>query len=127
MNRKAFLEKLLGFMLIAIPTYSLVSCSSSDDGNDTPNDEPDNQAEANCLDNGTQSSISANHGHSLTVSVADVQAGAARTYSIQGTSSHDHMVTLTAADFTSLQGNNSITVSSTADDGHTHSVTVRCA
>jgi hypothetical protein len=37
------------------------------------------------------------------------------------------MVTLSAANFSSLQNNNSITVSSTSGDGHTHSVTVSCA
>ena len=127
MDRKTFIEKSLGLMLIALPAYSLVGCSSSDDGAGENNENPNNQGESNCTDNGTLSSISANHGHSLTVSSSDVQAGSARTYSIQGSSSHDHMVTLTANDFASLQNNDSITVSSTNDDGHTHSVTVRCA
>ena len=127
MDRKTFIEKSLGIMLIALPAYSLVGCSSSDDGSGDPNENPNNQGESDCSDNGTLSSISANHGHSLTVSRSDVEAGSARTYSIQGSSSHDHMVTLTGADFTNLQNNNSITVSSTNDDGHTHSVTVRCA
>ena len=127
MDRKTFIEKSLGVMLIALPAYSLVGCSSSDEGSGGPDENPNNQGESDCSDNGTLSSISANHGHNLTVSSSDVQAGSARTYSIQGTSSHDHMVTLTAADFTNLQNNNSITVSSTNIDGHTHSVTVRCA
>ena len=114
-------------MLIALPAYSLVSCSSSDDSSDNPDPDPNPNGQADCLDNGTLSTIGSNHGHSLTVSTADVQAGAAKTYSIQGTSGHDHNVTLSAADFTQLQSNNTVTVSSTNDDGHTHSVTVRCA
>ncbi len=112
-------------MLVVLPAYSLVNCSSSDDSSDDPN--PNQNGQSNCTDNGTVSSIGSNHGHTLTVSVADVQSGAEKTYSIQGSSSHDHSVTLTAANFNSLQNNNSITVSSTNDDGHTHSVTVRCA
>ncbi len=129
MDRKTFIERALGFMLIAVPAYTLVNCSSSDDSSDNPDPDPDPNGNtiANCLDNGTVSSISANHGHTLSVSQADVEAGAERMYSIQGSSGHDHMVTLTAADFTALQGNNNITVNSTNDDGHTHSVTVRCA
>ena len=127
MDRKTFIEKSLAVLLIALPAYSLVNCSSSDDSSGGPEENPNNQGESDCTDNGTLSSISANHGHTLTVSSADVQAGAARTYSIQGSSSHDHMVTLTAANFASLQNNNSITVNSTNDDGHTHSVTVSCA
>ena len=129
MDRKTFIERALGFMLIAVPAYTLVNCSSSDDSSDNPDPDPDPNGNtiANCLDNGTVSSISANHGHTLSVSQADVEAGAERMYSIQGSSGHDHMVTLTAAAFTALQGNNNITVNSTNDDGHTHSVTVRCA
>ena len=114
-------------MLIALPTYSFVSCSSSDDSSDNPDPDLNPNGQSNCLDNGTLSTIGSNHGHNLTVSTADVQAGAAKTYSIQGTSGHDHTVSLSAADFTQLQNNNTVTVSSTNDDGHTHSVTVRCA
>ena len=129
MDRKTFIEKSLGIMLIALPAYSLVSCSSSDDsgGGLQPDPNSNPNAEANCLDNGTQASIGSNHGHALTVSQSDVQSGVERTYSIQGTSGHDHTVTITASDFTDLQGNNNITVISSNDDGHTHSVTVRCA
>ena len=127
MDRKTFFEKALGFMLIALPAYSLVNCSSSDDSSDEPDPDPNPNAEVNCLDNGTASSIGSNHGHNLTIPQADVQSGHQKSYSIQGSSSHDHMVTLTETDFDVLQGNNSITVSSTNNDGHTHSVTVRCA
>ena len=127
MDRKSFIEKTLGIMLIAIPAYGLVGCSSSDDNSEDPDPNPNPNGQANCLSNGSVSSIGSNHGHRLTVSAAAIQNGSQRSYSIQGTSGHDHMVTLTAADFTNLQSNNSITVNSTNDDGHSHSVTVRCA
>ncbi len=125
MNRKAFIKKAAGAMLIAVPAYSLVGCSSSDDGSDNPDPDPD--SEANCLDNGTASSIGSNHGHSLAVSKEDVDAGAEKTYSIQGTSNHDHSVTLTSANFDSLKTNASITATSSDDSGHSHSVSVSCA
>jgi len=70
--------------------------------------------------------ISANHGHSLVVSPADVAAGRAKTYSILGTSRHDHTVTLSAANFASLAAGRAVTVTSTNDAGHTHTVTVTC-
>ena len=129
MDRKTFIQRALGLMLIAAPAYTLVNCSSSDDSSDGPDPDPDPNGNsiANCLDNGTVSSISANHGHTLSVSQADVEAGVERMYSIQGSSGHNHTVTITADDFMDLQGNNNITVNSTNDDGHTHSVTVRCA
>lgn len=126
MKRKDFIQKSVGALLIGIPTVSLVACSSSaDDGSNNQNQPP--SGNANCLENGTASSISSNHGHNLTVSKADVQAGAAKTYSIQGSSGHNHNVTISADDFASLQNNESISVQSTSGGGHTHSVTVRCA
>ena len=124
MDRKAFIQKTLGAMLIALPAYSLIGCSSSDNDSDTnPNPDP----QGNCLANGTKSTIATNHGHSLTVSTADIQAGTQKIYSIQGSSGHNHEVTITAANFNSLKSNSSITVGSTSGDGHTHSVTVSCA
>jgi len=124
MNRKTFIRKTVGAMLVAIPAYSLLGCSSSDDGT---NGNPDPDPQGNCAANGTNSSIGGNHGHTLSVSQSDVQAGTQKTYSIEGTAGHDHTVTLTVANFSSLQGDNSINVNSTTDDGHTHSVTVSCA
>ncbi|MGI9546331.1 MAG: hypothetical protein ACR2MM_03775 [Flavobacteriaceae bacterium] len=127
MDRKTFIEKTMAVMLIALPAYALVGCSTSEDGGDEPDPNTNTNGQANCLANGTQITIGANHGHTLIVANADIQAGAERTYSIQGSSAHDHSITLTAANFSNLQNNDSITVSSTNDDGHTHSVTVRCA
>jgi hypothetical protein len=71
--------------------------------------------------------ISANHGHALVVSKADVTSGTPKTYAIKGTSSHTHSVTLTATHFATLASGKSIDVSSTNDAGHAHKVTIRCA
>jgi len=38
--------------------------------------------------------ISANHMHALTIPAADVDSTVAKTYSIMGTATHDHTVTL---------------------------------
>ena len=125
MDRKTFIQKAAGAMLIAVPAYSLLGCSSSDDGGGNPI--PDPNGNADCLANGTSISIGGNHGHSFVVSKADVDAGVAKTYAIKGTSVHSHSVSVTAANFTTLKGNNSISITSTSDDGHTHSVQVSCA
>ncbi len=128
MNRKVFIQKTMGAMLIALPAFSLIGCSSSDNGSDNnPDPEPDPDPQGNCLENGTEINISANHGHSLNVSQADVQAGVEKVYSIQGSSGHNHEVTLTVANFDALKSNNAITVGSSTEDGHTHSVRVSCA
>lgn len=124
MDRKSFIQKSAGALII-LPAVGLVGCSSSDDGGNDPDPNPNPQA--NCLDNGTAVSIGANHGHTLMVSKSDVQSGTEKTYSIQGSSEHDHTVTLQASHFNSLKSNSSITITSTSGGGHTHSVTVSCA
>lgn len=128
MKRKVFLQKLIGSVIAIIPIYGMVGCSSSDDGGGQSQDpDPDPDAEANCTANGTNAAIGTNHGHTLTVSKEDVTAGAQKTYSIQGSSEHDHQVTLSEANFNDLKDNKAITVTSTSGGGHTHSVNVSCA
>ena len=134
MDRKEFIMKTSAGILVGIPVASLIGCSSSDDdsvpqNDDNPDPDPDPDPMANCLQNGTDSTITANHGHSLTVSKEDVAAGTEKTYTLSqaSTDQHVHEVTLTAANFTALKGNSDITVTSTSSSGHTHSVTVSCA
>ncbi|MFH6603707.1 hypothetical protein ACEZ3G_09485 [Maribacter algicola] len=129
MNRKTFIKKTAGAILIALPAASLIGCSSSDNDSGVPDPDPDSgeNPQVNCIDNGTAVAIGSNHGHTLVVSKADVNAGNEKTYSIQGSSGHDHTITITAENFTSLKNNSSISVVSTNDDDHTHSVTVSCA
>ena len=108
-------------MLMGLPLLAVTGCSGDD-----PAPAPFN-ADKDCLANGTSSSIGSNHGHTLTVSKTDVENGVQKTYSIQGGSTHDHEVTVTTANFTSLKSNQSIQLTSTSGGGHTHSVAVSCA
>jgi hypothetical protein len=82
---------------------------------------------ATCSRGATAASISANHGHSLTVSKADVAARVTKTYSIQGASSHGHQVTINAAQFAQLKSGRSISVTSSLALSHAHTVVVACA
>ncbi len=82
---------------------------------------------ASCSMNGTSVAIGSNHGHTMTVSKAEVAAAVEKTYDIQGTSAHPHSVTVTAADFAKLANNMDVVVMSTTNSMHSHSVTVRCA
>jgi hypothetical protein len=101
-----------------------MDCSSSDDAPGNPNPNPSG---ADCLQNGTNVSIGGNHGHSLTVSVADINAGVDKTYSIEGSADHPHQVTVTAAQFNTLKSNTQIVIASSVNSDHSHSVTVSCA
>lgn len=66
-------------------------------------------------------------GHELVVPAADVAAGADATYDIMGSSGHTHQVTVTAADFASLLEGNTLSLTSTNDNGHEHTFDVVCA
>ncbi|MBJ6367084.1 hypothetical protein [Snuella sedimenti] len=127
MNRKTFIQKALGALLIALPAYAAISCSSSSDDSGNGGGGNGGGGQGNCLQNGTSSSIASNHGHSLTVSKADVNAGVEKTYDITGSSGHSHNVTVSATQFNTLKSNQQISITSTSGDGHTHSVTIRCA
>jgi uncharacterized protein YpmB len=82
---------------------------------------------AKCANGAAASVITQNHGHSLKVAAADIVAGAAKTYSIKGTSGHNHTISVTAAQFAQLKSGTAVVTTSTNDAGHTHSVTVSCA
>jgi len=125
MNRKSFIKKVTGTMLIGIPFYSILSCSDSDDLSSMMTAPP--MTDKNCLANGTIGSVGSNHGHSITVSKADISVGVEKQYNIQGSATHNHMVTVSASDFASLASNQQIQITSTSGDSHVHSVTVSCA
>ena len=131
MDRKTFLKTSAAGILLSIPVVSVLSCSGSDDGvGPNPNPDPDpDPSGGNCLNNGTNNTIGANHGHSFSVPKEDVESAVEKTYTLSeaSTDQHIHEVTLTAANFNSLKNNNSIVVNSTSQAGHTHSVTVSCA
>jgi hypothetical protein len=144
MNRNQFLKSSVGFAAAMFGMGALAACK--DDGVSAPPDAssggPDapqlatdagvdgavdaNMGMASCSANGTIVAISGNHGHALVVSKADVAAGSAKTYSIQGGSVHDHTVTVSAADFAKLAANTSVVIES-SPAGHTHTITVTCA
>jgi hypothetical protein len=71
--------------------------------------------------------ITSNHGHSISVSAADVNAGVAKTYTLSTANGHTHEVLVSPANFSSLKGGSPVSVtSSDAGDGHNHSVTITC-
>jgi len=124
LSRKDFLLGTLG--LVAVGAVATSGCGPG--GNNPPDGGNGNDGgdDPSCLDNGTSAAIEGNHGHTLSVSEEDVAAGVEKIYDIRGSSAHAHSVTVTAANFATLAGNNPVTVSSTSGAGHTHSVTVTC-
>jgi hypothetical protein len=133
MTRKQFLSTISKAAVAAVGVATLAACGGGDDDGSTPQPDANNAGTPDgggtaksCTDNGTNTAISANHGHVMTVSKEDVIAGTEKTYDIQGTAGHPHSVTLTAADFTALQGGTMAVEVSTNNAGHTHTCTVTC-
>jgi hypothetical protein len=67
--------------------------------------------------------ISANHGHVATVTSAQITGANAVSLNIQGTATHNHVVSLTADQIRMIAGRTQVAVQSTNDDGHQHMVT----
>lgn len=122
MKRNQFIRQVVGMTVIGIPAISLLESCAKEDEPTPPTPDP-----TDCLANGTRTTITANHGHKLTVSAVDVENGVEKTYTIQGSSAHPHSVTITAAMFSTLKASKEINVGSTNNSGHTHSVNVTCA
>ncbi|MEM7382553.1 MAG: hypothetical protein AAF361_15370 [Bacteroidota bacterium] len=126
MERRTFFWKISAVLFGLTGLRVLVGCSNSDDGLAIqPIGGPG--ASVNCLANGTRITIESNHGHSLVVSVDDIKAGKEKTYSIQGSSDHNHQLTLSEDNFASLRENGTLEVNSSSDAGHNHPVIVSCA
>jgi len=106
---------------IAAGASLLAACGGDDGGSaDAP------VASGNCPANGGRVTIGSNHGHTMTVTGAEVTAGTEKTYDIRGTADHTHSVTVTAALFTMLKASTAVMTISMGGD-HSHSINVACA
>lgn len=76
-----------------------------------------------CGSGGT--AIAGNHGHVLVVPLVDLDSMVPMTYHIEGTAGHDHTVTFSVAQLQALKAGTSVTVTSTFN-GHQHDVTASC-
>ena len=75
---------------------------------------------------GKTGAISANHGHSVSITNAQLTAGGQLTLTLQGTvgtSAHIHTVDLAAAEVASIRDGARVSKASSTDDAHQHTVT----
>jgi hypothetical protein len=122
LTRKEFLSSVVGVAAGAAGAALLVACG------DSGGSAADGAVSGNCAMNGAAPpTIAGNHGHVLTVSKADIAAGAAKTYDITGTADHTHHVTISAPNFATLTANTAVMTVSTTDLSHNHSITIMCA
>ena len=100
--------------ILAGATITITGCGDDDDG---PGTGPSGQGDE-------VGSISANHGHEITLRSAQISAGAAlMSVDIRGSATHPHSIDLTAAQVVAIGQNQQVSVTSTNNDAHTHTVT----
>ena len=88
-----------------------ISCSSDDPGTG-----PSNSGDRT----GT---ISANHGHVAIVTATQLNSQNAIPVDIRGNATHPHLIELTVSQLQSISGGGRVSVVSSTDDGHSHTVT----
>lgn len=109
-TRKDFCGSLLGATVLLL----IQSCGGGSDYGSPP-------AQTGCSD-----TIADNHGHVLSVARADLDAATDKSYSIEGSAGHDHMVTLTVVQLQTLKTGTSVRTTSSTTLAHQHDISVTC-
>jgi hypothetical protein len=100
--------------LLAGVTITISGCGDDDNGSPAPAPTPVADA------NGT---ISANHGHTATITGAQITAANAISLDIRGTATHPHTVQMTGAQLQAIGQRVRVEIVSSTDNNHTHTVT----
>ncbi len=98
--------------ILAGATITITGCGDDDDPGTGPSGQGDEVG-----------SISANHGHAVTISGAQIAAGGAITTELTAGNGHTHSISLTPAQVVAIGQNQQVSVTSTTDAGHNHTVT----
>jgi hypothetical protein len=85
-------------------------------GGDDPGSGPSNSGDV-------QGSISANHGHVATVRADQLNSSNAIPVDIRGNATHPHLLELTVSQLQTISGGGRVSVVSSTDDAHSHTVT----
>ena len=119
MTRKEFLRSVLGVGVGAVGIAAVAGCG--DDGGSTVDAAPH-------VCTNPRTVIQSNHAmaHVVVVPLADVDAGATKTYTLTGNTDHSHNLTITGAQFTQIKNGQTLSLTTTSGGAHTHTVSVMC-
>ena len=101
--------------VLAGATITITGCGGDD--NNSPGTNPSPQA------GDKEGVVSANHGHRAIVTAATLASPTSVTLDMRFQATHNHTLTLTAAEVTSIAANGRVQKDSSTDDGHNHTVT----
>jgi len=116
LDRREFTLAAILAMLSGV-TITISGCGSSSPSSSTP---PTTQPPPTADKSG---SISANHGHTVTITGAQLTAGGDVTLELTVGNGHTHTVGLTGAEVVQIRGNTRVAKESTTNSGHSHTVT----
>ena len=108
-RREFTLESALA--ILGAATITITGCGDGDDNGPGPSGQ------------GETGRISVNHGHAITITAAQITAGGALSLDIRGSATHPHTISLTAAQVASIGQNQQVSVVSTTEEVHSHTVT----
>jgi len=98
--------------LLAGVTITVIGCGDDDPSPTSPTVQQD-----------VAGSVATNHGHSATITAAQLSGANAVALNIQGTASHPHTVELTVDELRRIAQRQSVSKTSSTDSGHQHAVT----
>ena len=109
MDRREFTNKALLAMLAGV-TVTMTGCSSD-------------PLEPTAVASDKTGSIANNHGHAVSITAAQQLAGGGVSLNIQGTSSHPHVLELTALEVVRIRAGYQIVKGCATERNHSHMIT----
>ena len=103
--------------ILSVATITISGCGGGD-SNPAPGPSPGPGPST-----GSTGVVSANHGHTATITGAQLTARNAIQLTITGSATHPHTVDLTAAEVGMIADLQRVSKNSSTDDGHLHTVT----
>lgn len=98
--------------ILSAATITISGCSSSNNSPTNPTQPGDKQG-----------TVSANHGHVALVRADQLNSGNAIAVDIRGQATHPHLIELTVSQLMTIGSGGRVSVVSSTDDGHSHTVT----
>jgi hypothetical protein len=116
MKRRAFTTTAIKVLFAGVVITISEACGGGSDGPTAPSGGGSSGDSVN-------GSVSANHGHTATITRAQLNEGGTVTLNIRGDADHAHTVQLSAGQVTQIAGGTRVQVESTSEQAHTHTVT----
>jgi len=117
LDRREFTLAAILAMLSGV-TITISGCGGGSSSPTTPNPTPPPPAAGD-----KSAAISANHGHTCTITAAQLTAGGDVTLQLTEGSGHTHSCSLTGAEVVQVRDNVRVSKESSSNSGHTHTVT----